>query len=173
MFCKSRENTEVSTQTLFDVYWHFCHWMLSLWQLPAQSVSKWQHFRFSVFVNNGLKKCNFKYWRHALKRCIYLSKLQTGEFPVHMASNAENVSIWFHHHVIGSLCTELTHWPAFSSLVGTNNMVLILKVFTSMIIFRTLNYRVLNEPLYQQYLISIRHYIFKHAFESMKILRIN
>ena len=36
----------------------------------------------------------------------------TDEFPAQMASNAENVSIWWRHHVIGSLLrhTEFVAW---------------------------------------------------------------
>ena len=32
----------------------------------------------------------------------------TGEFPAQMANNAENVSIWWRHHVTGNLCGEFT-----------------------------------------------------------------
>ena len=34
----------------------------------------------------------------------------TGEFPAQKASNAENVSIWWRHHVKGK-CRVVSHWP--------------------------------------------------------------
>ena len=37
--------------------------------------------------------------------CVWNSPA-TGEFPAQRASNAENVSIWWRHHVIGSLSME-------------------------------------------------------------------
>ena len=42
---------------------------------------------------------------------------ETGEFPAQMASNAENVSIWWRHHVLSACCSKdaqhmrLTHLP--------------------------------------------------------------
>ena len=37
----------------------------------------------------------------------------TGEFPAQMASYAENVTIWWHHHVIGeTTCRQLYETPA-------------------------------------------------------------
>ena len=50
---------------------------------------------------------------------------ETGEFPAHMASNAEDVSIWWPHHV---LVTEIEHMSSgcrmlcFTSLVNTRWM---------------------------------------------------
>ena len=38
----------------------------------------------------------------------------TGEFPAQMASNTENVSIWWHHNVIICSCTN-TGWPKYFS----------------------------------------------------------
>ena len=34
----------------------------------------------------------------------------TGEFPAQMTSNAENVSIWWHHHEVIVTCLKTGHW---------------------------------------------------------------
>ena len=42
----------------------------------------------------------------------------TGEFPAQMASNAENVSIWWHHHVIRILINRIPVWYSGIFLPG-------------------------------------------------------
>ena len=42
-----------------------------------------------------------------------------GEFPAHMASNAENVSIWWRHHVL-QLLEEKWHALSWCSTLGLN-----------------------------------------------------
>ena len=47
----------------------------------------------------------------------------TGEFPAQMASNAENVSIWWRHHVLsGFLCAE-NHFLILSAPVTTRIII--------------------------------------------------
>ena len=46
----------------------------------------------------------------------------TGEFPAQMASNAENVSIWWRHHVLWFFCYSCTH-TLRSFLTGTEIMI--------------------------------------------------
>ena len=53
-----------STETEMSSFWlnfhHWLHWKLSKWQLPVQPMikisSKWQHFRFSVWLNKLKQK---------------------------------------------------------------------------------------------------------------------
>ena len=40
----------------------------------------------------------------------------TGEFPAQMASNAENVSIWWRHHVMFDFRTVTTGWAEYYSV---------------------------------------------------------
>ena len=76
-------------------WWKFHHWLhrkLSFWQLSVQPVMK-----ISVaesFVEAQIKE-NIKVPRHWL---LWAESMVTGGFPSQKASNAENVSIWRHHH---------------------------------------------------------------------------
>ena len=38
-----------------------------------------------------------------------------GEFPAQMASYAENISIWWRHHVLLQIMCFMWHWPTLSS----------------------------------------------------------
>ena len=81
----------------------------------AESVSTWRHHHASLWRHNGHDSVS----NHQLHDCLLsrlfrrrskkISKLrvtglcvgnspETGEFPAQMASNAENVSIWWRHH---------------------------------------------------------------------------
>ena len=101
---------------------HWLHWKLSKWQLPVQPVikisSKWRHFRFSGWRHNGDDGVSNHQPHHCLLNRVFrrrskkTSKLRvtglcagnspgTGEFPAQMASNAENVSIWWRPNVVG------------------------------------------------------------------------
>ena len=71
----------------------------------------------------------------------------TGEFPAQMASNAENVSIWWRHHVqiISPKRTKLKiGWKCFCAPISVGNSNYILK-------------HVLDESLSVQYSINVSH----------------
>ena len=49
----------------------------------------------------------------------------TGEFPAQMASDAENVSIWWRHHVhyINRVPAQQTHYAIMTSLLRQNGVI--------------------------------------------------
>ena len=59
-----------------------------------------------------------KRWKRSKLRVTGLcegNSLVTGEFPTQRASNAENISIWWRHHV-----THMHHWTSRNSLMFVN-----------------------------------------------------
>ena len=46
----------------------------------------------------------------------------TGEFPAQMASNAENVSIWWRHHEITKINLKNTYLKFYSNLMAANEL---------------------------------------------------
>ena len=88
------------------------------WQLPTQKIEQarignislqWRHNEGDGVSNHQPSDCLLK--RLFRRRPKKTSKLRitglcegnspvTGEFPAQMASNAENVSIWWRHHVV-------------------------------------------------------------------------
>ena len=69
-----------------------------------------------------LLNCLFRHWSkktsklHITGLCTGNSPV-TGEFPAQMASNAENVSIWWRHHVCQTSLCGLPGSPPYYSLV--------------------------------------------------------
>ena len=45
----------------------------------------------------------------------------TGEFPAQMASNAENVSIWWRHHDMASWCNGTVHYHRVTHILEEMN----------------------------------------------------
>ena len=107
-----------------SIWWHFRPWMhkkLSFSQLSLQPVtnsSSWWHFRWhynGVIMNamaSQITSLTIVYSTvYSRPRSKKISKLRvtglcagnspvTGEFPTQRTRNAENVSTWWHHHVI-------------------------------------------------------------------------
>ena len=59
---------------------------------------------YSTFYSDADKKKNIKAPRHLLLCGEFTG---TGQFPAQMASNAENVSIWWRHHAMMAQYTVL------------------------------------------------------------------
>ena len=85
---------------------------------------RWRHNGHDSVSNHQTRDCFLNHlFRHRSKKT---SKLRvtgfcvgnspgTGEFPAQMASNAENVSIWWRHHdTIISYVTRESYWVVFS-----------------------------------------------------------
>ena len=81
---------------------------LNLWSGPAPSPLQWRHNGCDCVSNQQPHDCLLN--RLFRRRSKKTSKLrvtglcagnspETGEFPAQMASTAENVSIWWRHHV--------------------------------------------------------------------------
>ena len=105
---------------MWSFWWNFNHWLLrklSEWQLPMQLVMKissewphslqWRHNKQDGVSNHQAHDCLLNcLFRHISKKTPKLrvtglcagNSPVTGEFPAQMASNAENVSIWWRHH---------------------------------------------------------------------------
>ena len=91
----------------FAVLWPRCHWMYPLLELIQQfplfhqSHIKcsllWRHNGRGSVSNHQPQDCLFNI---LFKRISKKTSKLTGEFPAQLASNAENVSIWWRHHVI-------------------------------------------------------------------------
>ena len=73
----------------------------------ALAALHWRHNGNDSVSNHQLHDCLLKrlFWRRSKKipklRVTSLcarNSLETGEFPAQMASNAENISIWWRHH---------------------------------------------------------------------------
>ena len=76
---------------------------------------QWRHNEHDGVSNHQLYNCLINRlfrnrWKRSNLRVTCLcegSSLVTGEFPTQRASNAENVSIWWRHHV-----THMHHWTS-------------------------------------------------------------
>ena len=99
--------------------------LIFLAQTHQMGALHWRHNGHNIFSNRQPHDCLLN--RLFRRRSKKISKLritglcvghspETGEFPAQMASNAENVSIWWRHHV--SICSGdsltnkllLNHW---------------------------------------------------------------
>ena len=89
----------------------------------------------SVYSGADQRKHQSK--RHVTGFCAGNSPV-TGEFPTQMASNAENVSIWWRHHVLASVGSIWRHlitvvyafFKSYTSLVKPEGGVLFLYIWT-------------------------------------------
>ena len=100
-------------QSLYVVL--FPRWLINMTQIRCVTRSRyceytlqWRHNERDSVSNHQLHDCFLN--RLFRRRSMKISKLRvsglcvgnspgTGEFPATMASNAENVSIWWRHHV--------------------------------------------------------------------------
>ena len=109
------------------VAWKICCW--SQWLLSLQ----WRHKGRTSVSNHPPHVCLLS--RLNRRRSKKISKLRvnglcagnslgTGEFPAQMASKAENVSIWWRHHVVGvdkPFPSSVISWVFFHNCQGTSS----------------------------------------------------
>ena len=85
---------------------------------------RWRHNRCDSVSNHQPHDCLLnRLFRSRSKKTSKLrvtglcagNSLGTGEFPAQMASNAENVSIWWRHNVYNTLCSFLMNLLSWSS----------------------------------------------------------
>ena len=84
---------------------------------------QWRHKGHGGVSNHQLYDCLLnrlfrKRWKRSKLRVTGLcegNSLVTGEFPTQRASNTENISIWWRHHV-----THMHHWTSRNSLMFVN-----------------------------------------------------
>ena len=114
----------ISPQVLVRPFPVLLHWVLAIWVLAISSM------RVAYSISDSTPPClRLSLMLISLLSpylvCILASKLRvtglcvgnspgTGEFPAQMASYAENVSIWWRHHVYGPAvlpvrCIYLAH----------------------------------------------------------------
>ena len=99
-----------------------CSWagFISAFHIGPQSSLRWRHNGRDCVSNHQPHECLLN--RIFRRRSQITSKLRvtglcagnspgTGEFSAQMASNAENVSIWWRHHVVIFFihCWQITH----------------------------------------------------------------
>ena len=109
----------------------------------AFAVSQWRHNGHDGVSNHQSHHCvrNRLFKRrlkktsklHATGLCVGNSPV-TGEFPIQMASNEENVSIWWRHHDKGCL---FKHW-------GRNKWLTLKPIFSSPLICMEILYQMLH-----------------------------
>ena len=107
---------------------------------------QWRHNRRDSVSNRQPKDCFYRLFRRRSKKTLKLrvtgfcagNSPRTGEFPARMASNAENVSIWWRHHgywwdsmkhnhmyftqFVYTQCKVLHVQYAMSSLIGSDHV---------------------------------------------------
>ena len=106
-----------------DLAYNFQNWMIAPTQiLTNDGTLRWRHNGRNGVSNHQPHDCllNSLFRRRSKKTsklrvtglCVGNSPW-TGEFPAQMASNAENVSIWWRHHA-GCLCFVLLEMLRFN-----------------------------------------------------------
>ena len=116
---RTAETLILSRQTL--VMWSFSSLVLYKidWDKSMVQSLRWRHNEHHGVSNHQPHGCLLnRLFRHRSKKTSKLrvtglcegNSLATGEFPTQRASNAENVSIWWRHHVPTYMfITELIH----------------------------------------------------------------
>ena len=88
------------------------------------------HRRIDCLLNCLFRRSSKKISKlHVTGLCEWNSSV-TGEFPSQRASNAENVSIWWRHHVVFNLNTFRIRdslWGIFQSFINQTTQTFILK----------------------------------------------
>ena len=100
------------------LWWHFG------WNMPL----RWRHNGCNSVSNHQPRECLLR--RLIRRTSKKISKLrvtglcagnspETGEFPAQMASNAENVSIWWRHDANGLCATDVKwkSWPTLAEIM--------------------------------------------------------
>ena len=97
------------------------------------SVSNNQHH--DCFLNRLCRQKSKKTSKLRVTGLCARNSPEAGEFPAQMASNAENVSIWWRHHVrhILSIFTKLMTW---GSLAQWHRLSQLLRIIATILLFR-------------------------------------
>ena len=97
----------LETSPNYSVDWTLCTFLIYRGNLTSSSLQWRQNGRDSVSNHQPHDCFLFRLFRHRSKKtsklcvtglCVGISP-EAGEFPAQMASYAENVSIWWRHHV--------------------------------------------------------------------------
>ena len=78
------------------------HWQHGSYQLWANCFICSNHQPHDCLLNRVFRRRSKKISKLRVTGLFAGNSPETGEFPTRMASNAENVSIWWRHHVRGS-----------------------------------------------------------------------
>ena len=88
-------------------------WMYSLQWRHNEHDCVSNHQPHDCLLNQLFRHRSKKIWKLRITGLCVGNSPMTGEFPVQRASNAENVSIWWHHHVmIGLVFPEESNQPS-------------------------------------------------------------
>ena len=102
------------------------------WKYLSHSL-QWRHNGCDSVSNHQPHICFLnRLFRHRSKKTSKLrvtgfcagNSPEAGEFPAQMASNAENVSIWWRHHITGSLWLE----SPVTSRLGQLRLIWLLRI---------------------------------------------
>ena len=98
------------------LWWHYMTSQWARWGLKSPASRLFSQSFIPAQINEYIKA-----------PCHWLcagNSLVTGEFPAQMASNAENVSIWWHHHGhIGTWSSDTRLWIPYSKHISTCSVV--------------------------------------------------
>ena len=89
------------TLVLLWCYWIFDHATSLRWRHNGRD-SVWNHQPHDCFLNRLFRRRSQKTSKVSVTGLCAGNSPGTGELPAQMASNAENISIWWCHHVAGS-----------------------------------------------------------------------
>ena len=83
------------------------------------------HQPHDYLLNRSFRRGSKKTWKLRVTGLCVGNSPVTGEFPVQIASNAENVSIWWHHHVTTHPCKHqfvghVSHGDSYVCMEGVN-----------------------------------------------------
>ena len=113
MITSGSASNEIIKFTFQPSNFHACFWSGKLRSLRwrhngCHGVSNHQPHHYLL---NRLFRCRSKKTSklRVIGLCVGNSPV-TGEFFAQMASNAENVSIWWRHILLDGLCSPLTYW---------------------------------------------------------------
>ena len=111
MICRTHSLPVVSVMVSLETYPSFCYWWENYHRFPGFLFSlKWRNNERDGVSNHQPPDCllNRLFRRRSKKTSklrvtawpLWRNSLATGEFPAQRARNAENVSIWWRHHVM-------------------------------------------------------------------------
>ena len=97
-----RGDTDVPSQTMTNIslWWLLRGPLLSLQWLHNGRDDVWNHQPHDCLLNSLFRRRSKKTSKLRVTGLCEGNSPMTGAFPPQMASNAENVSIWWRHHVV-------------------------------------------------------------------------
>ena len=108
----TREQLVISSlqRSLSHIYFHFCDVIMAT---MASQITSPTVVYSTVYSNAADQR---RYQCSASLAFFAGSSPGNGEFPAQVASNAENVSIWWRHHVVSDVnsmetCEKIPKWP--------------------------------------------------------------